>query len=116
MLVVFVLAAMFIFNTKPLPLFSVSPLGVPNTYYPTIPTLSTITINHPYLFFTEGDLPSIRTKYYAFDSFVTQHASNTSRIQAMQFQTIPGYSLEEHREEVRNLWQDVHQQVKNYFN
>ncbi|MEK6871489.1 MAG: hypothetical protein AABX16_01150 [Nanoarchaeota archaeon] len=58
---------------------------------------------------------TIRTKNYAFDSFITQHASNTSRIQAMQFQTIPGYSLEEHREEVRNLWQDVRQQVKNYF-
>ena len=55
---------------------------------------------------------------YSFDSFVTTHnflEEDTSKISAMQFQTIPGYELEEHREEVRQLWNDVKTQVNNYF-
>ncbi len=58
---------------------------------------------------------SIRTKDFAFDGFVTQPARNTSRINAIQFQLIPGYELEEYRPDVRQLWEDVGTQVQNYF-
>ena len=53
---------------------------------------------------------------YNFDSFTTKNSHiNTSKISGICFQIIPGYELEEHRLEVRQLWRDVRKQVDNYF-
>ena len=60
---------------------------------------------------------SIRnTKNSASDGFNTTYESgDTSKINSLVFQAILGYSLEEHRPEVRELWRDVRQQVDAYF-
>lgn len=55
------------------------------------------------------------SKNFAFDSFYTTNDYDTSLINALVFQTIPGYSLEEHRSEARELWRDVRQQVIDYW-
>ena len=72
-----------------------------------MPTLGTVKI--------VGTIKNVNN--YSFDSFMTTYnfLEDTSKISAMQFQTIPGYELEEHREEVRQLWNDVRAQVNNYF-
>ncbi len=36
---------------------------IPEGYFPTIPDLSTVTTEHPHLFFSEADLPRIRERY-----------------------------------------------------
>jgi len=52
----------------------------------------------------------------SFDSFSSIHDSeDTSKISAIRFQTIPGYELDEHRSEVRELWSDVRTLINNYF-
>lgn len=59
---------------------------------------------------------SIRNKNFVFDSFIMEpDFNNTSKIKTIQFQKIPGYDLEEHHLEVRQLWDDVRMQVQHYF-
>ena len=53
---------------------------------------------------------------YSFDGFYTKNDSDdSSKINAIAFQIIPGYNLEEHRPEVKQLWSDVRNQVETYF-
>lgn len=53
---------------------------------------------------------------FNFDNFITRnYILDSSRILGINFQAIPGYKLEEHRLEVRQLWADVRKQVENYF-
>ena len=52
----------------------------------------------------------------SFDAFSSiNNSDDSSRISAIRFQTIPGYELEEHRPEVRQLWEDVRKQINDYF-
>lgn len=54
---------------------------------------------------------------YNFDSFITERSIvNSSNIIGIQFDIIPGYSLEEHGERKLEFWRDVRRQVNNYFN
>ena len=54
---------------------------------------------------------------FTFDCFVSRSLRmyGSSRIDAINFQTIPGYSLEEHGEDVRQLWDDIRNIVNEYF-
>jgi len=55
-------------------------------------------------------------KTMCFDAFMTKHdTDDTSRIAAIQFQPIPGYTLDEYDLHTKELWQDVRQQIKRYF-
>ena len=53
---------------------------------------------------------------FTFDSFIINpDESNCSKLNVIEFQTIPGYNLEEHRREVRKLWENTRIHVENYF-
>ena len=52
----------------------------------------------------------------AFDSFeFTLSISDSSKLDTMQFNIIPGYELSEHRQEVRKLWDETRKIVFKYF-
>lgn len=50
---------------------------------------------------------------FNFDNFI--YILDSSKILGINFQTIPGYKLEEHKPKIRQLWEDVRKQVENYF-
>jgi hypothetical protein len=51
-----------------------------------------------------------------FDSFsCTPSLEDCTKIDKMRFNTIPGYTLEEHRKEVVRLWDSVRHTVLEYF-
>tara|TARA_Y100000310_G_C20640402_1_gene793582 strand:+ start:707 stop:901 length:195 start_codon:yes stop_codon:yes gene_type:complete len=55
-------------------------------------------------------------KVIGIGSFETIHYfKDTSKINAIRFNTIPGYTLKETLPEEIQLWKDVRQQVSNYF-
>ncbi len=59
---------------------------------------------------------SIVLKTAASDSFSCGKKFNDyTRFSSLDFMTIPGYDLEEHRKEVVELWDNVRKQIELYF-
>ena len=57
-----------------------------------------------------------KTSEFAHDSFEFKKTEEgLSRFNGIKFQTIPGYNLDEHRPEIRNLWKDVREIIDDYF-
>ncbi len=55
-------------------------------------------------------------KTFAFSSFDTVNSfDNPEKISSIRFQTIPGYSLQEHRPEEVAVWDKTRKVVEDYF-
>ncbi|GBE20134.1 MAG TPA: hypothetical protein ENG87_04845 [Candidatus Pacearchaeota archaeon] len=55
-------------------------------------------------------------KPIAFDSFeFTPSKKDSSKLASIQFNMVPDWELDEYRPEVRKLWRNVREVVKQYF-
>jgi len=72
-------------------------------------TLGTLTI--------AGTIRSLlRDNPMAFDTFQTQPAEREDgKVKAIAFMQVPGWDAKDYRKEVVQLWDDVRQEVANYF-
>ncbi len=53
----------------------------------------------------------------SFDSFnvKSEYRNSNANVYSLDFWPIPGYSLQEHRKEVRDLWDDTRKVIKRHF-